>query len=187
LKTGKTNEAAFRLRPPGTDNLNPNGDQTMNETPKQQPIIFVYGLSGSGKTKLVLSQPALFDRACVAVHGHPEEYGGMALAHVFGHETPSMSDSSVFSEMLNNPGIKTLVIDDARLAESSFGHEFHLRITNSGKAGLVLVQSFDEARRMATFLNACKVDSSLVPATHRNIIPGICFSLSANPAETEAW
>jgi len=152
-----------------------------------QPVIIVYGSSGSGKTGLVLSQPSLFDRPGVAIHGHPGEYGKMAKSQVFGYERPPVdSDPGAFREMLGNPAIRLLVIDKAGQAETSFGHEFLLRIALSGKACLTLAQSFDEARQLATFLNACKANSVLAPIDCRTLVLSMCANLLPD-ADREVW
>lgn len=157
------------------------------EKTQPQPIITVYGLSGTGKTRLVLSQPSLFDRPGVAIHGHSGQYGKMEKAQVFGYEQSTFaSDPAAFREMLRNPAIRLLVIDQASQAEASFGHDFLLRIASSGKACLALAQSFDEACHLATFLNACKVNSALVPIDCRPLILGMCTNLLPD-AEKEVW
>ncbi|GEM_PF-5732669 len=133
----------------------------MSDKPKQ-PIVIVYGLSGTGKTDLVLSQPALFNRPSVAIHGHPKEYRDMPLARVFGYEKPPVaSDPGVFRGILGNPDIGLLVIDEAGLAVSSFGEDFPLGVANSGKAGLILAQGVDEALRIVWLLTV-RQDSPVI-------------------------
>jgi hypothetical protein len=157
----------------------------MNVKPNLPSIIFAYGFSDGGKPELVISQPDLFDRASVAVHGHPEQYGGLALAQVFGYENPHASEHIRFLDALGSKHIRMLVIDDTDLAESSFGKGFLVHLANTGKTGLVLANSLDDACRLAAFLKTREVESSIIPFAHQAVIQAMCLSLSANPAEME--
>ena len=159
----------------------------MSANPKHKPILFAYGPSGSGKTDLILSQPALFNRPGVAIHGHPKEYRDMPSARVFGYERPPVaSDPGVFREVLGNPGIDLLVIDEAAQAALSFGEDFLRRMVDSGKAGLILVQDLDEALVYARFTHVRQHVPVLVPAVQRNAVLALCLTLLSSP-EPEVW
>ena len=188
----------------------------MSANPKHKPILFAYGPSGSGKTNLILSQPALFNRPGVAIHGHPKEYRDMPFARVFGYERPPVaSDPGVFREVLGNPGIDLLVIDEAAQAASSFGQDFPQHIVDSGKAALILVQGISEALDFVRSMTARRdglvvsihwkdtdldkgplmggkeetgreVEPIVVPAVQRNAVLALCHTLLPSP-EAEVW
>lgn len=129
--------------------------QAQMENKKSQPIMIAYGLSGSGKTRLILSLPDIFDRPSVAIHGHPREYAQMAKAKVFGFERrPLSSDPATLKGVLDDAAIDLLVIDEASQAVASLGDDLPEKIVASGKAALILAQGAGEALDLARLLTA---------------------------------
>jgi hypothetical protein len=127
----------------------------MIHQPSTQPLVIVYGLSGTGKTRFVLSQSVLFDRPDVAIHGHPKEYAEFRQAHRFGYERGAVgSERKSFDAALADPGIRLLVIDEADQASEAFGRDWARRMAEAGKAGLLLVQTLEEAVETAAGLAA---------------------------------
>jgi hypothetical protein len=126
--------------------------------PTAQPVIIVYGLSGTGKTRFILSHPAVFDRPDVAIHGHPKEYMDFRQARRFGYEHALRSDPSVLEAVLQQEiSARIVVLDEIALAKSSFGTDRLIQVAVSGKRILMLAQGFGEAIELAGALTGAEV------------------------------
>lgn len=129
---------------------------TGNATP--QPIVIIHGSSGCGKTQFILSQPQLFDRPDVAIHGHPKEYAGFTRSRRFGFESgPLQSDSAALRRILSDESLRVVVLDEFALAWSAFGAGGFVDMANSGKRFLVLSQSLEEAIHLMEVITGSEV------------------------------
>jgi len=145
--------------------------------PETPLLMILHGHSGTGKTDFVRSHPELFDRPGVAVHGHAREYAVFSRARVFGYELGKMhSNPRVLQEILRDPSVDAVVLDELAMATEAFGADLFAEIAVSGKKTLLLAQSIYEAMVLARMLEQGGVGEftaniAVFPIAQRDSLP----------------